>query len=148
MNNGQGVSFRHCINSEKADCLKGVKRNWLLLLLFSFFFLCGGTYRKWKPIDAHQRTSRAGGGEFRSKPDSVLGEYFLSGGIWATWRPTQAFIGGKNCMNALEKFSFFMKWSLFTAYFKLKWNLFHKNESCKNADMVLNLKLLMLTPVK
>ena len=32
-------------------------------------------------------------------------------GIWATWRPTQAFIGGKNCMNtvALEKFSFFMK---------------------------------------
>lgn len=43
------------------------------------FLFCGGTYRKWKPIDAHQRTSRVGGGEFRSKPDSVLGEYSLSG---------------------------------------------------------------------
>ena len=73
-------------------------------------FFCGGAYRKWKPIDAHQRTSRVGGGEFRSKPDPDWGSIFLAG-IWATWRPPQAFIGGKNCMNtvALEKFSFFMK---------------------------------------
>ena len=73
-------------------------------------FFCGGANRKWKPIDAHQRTSRAGGGEFRSKPDPDCGSIFLAR-IWATWRPTQAFIGGKNCMKtvALEKFSFFMK---------------------------------------
>ena len=54
--------------------------------------------------------SRVGGGEFRSKPDPDWRSIFLAR-IWATWRPTQAFIGGKNCMNtvALEKFSFFMK---------------------------------------
>ena len=53
MNNGQGVSFRHFINSEKADCLNGVKKK-----LTVVFFFCGGAYRKWKPIDVRQRTSR------------------------------------------------------------------------------------------
>ena len=43
-------------------------------------------------------------------PTQCWGTIFLAE-IWATWRPTQAFTGGKNCMNtvALEKFSFFMK---------------------------------------
>ena len=62
-----------------------------------------------------------GEGSSGVSPTQCWGSIPLAG-IWATWRPTQAFIGGKNCMNtvALEKFSFFMKRSLFTAYFKVK----------------------------
>ena len=95
------------VNSKKTDCLNGVKKK-----LTVVFFFCGGAYRKWKPIDARQRTGRllGRGRDIRSKPDPDWGSIFLAR-IWATWRPTQAFIGGKNCMNtvALEKFSFFMK---------------------------------------
>ena len=81
-----------------------------VVVVVVFFFFCGGSYRKWKPIDAHQRTSRAGEGEFRSKPDSVLGEYFLSGNL-GNLASNSSVYWRENCMNAvaLEKFSFLMK---------------------------------------